>query len=722
MAQRKSQLHSGVGPDGISQEMTLDEEELGAEDMDGTASASHRSVEAHLDLLHHRMAAANFKKLQIDDTTHRRVVISGDDGGLSLEDSETVTLLQRAIELREDWVLRREKEEYELGLKCKRTEYTTFTPPYFDPFVKEVPNGTGEVCFWHDGVVNIFEDASALMRRKPYIKGKKWKKFVKAMQELIGICSNPNARTFSFKRLMLLRQKFNFHLIMNEADERLAQVAVPHRDFYNVRKVDTHVHHSGMMNQKHLLRFIQKKARDNGDELVLENRDDSSGPPLSLTQVFKSLDLAPYDLSVDTLDVHADNSTFHRFDRFNLKYNPCGQSRLREIFLKTDNFTGGRYLADITHEVISDLKEAKYQHAEYRISIYGKSPDEWDKLGHWFERHSIYSDNVRWLIQIPRLYAVYKKRNILSTFQEMLDNIFNPLFEATINPKSHPEVFRLLQQVVGIDSVDDESRPQSRLQLENCGPPEKWDGPDDPPYSYYSFYIYSNLFVLNKLRESKGFNVLKYRPHSGEAGVNDNLAVTYLLADGINHGIMLRKSPVLQYLYYLTQIGIAMSPLSNNHLFVEYPKNPFYNFFKQGLNVSLSTDDPLMFHYVTREPLMEEYSVAAQVWKLSNMDLCELARNSVLQSGFESCVKEHWLGKNYYLPGEHGNSIARTNIPNTRLRYRYETIIEELSLIYGGTPPTNIKILPSYVHRRENGFHDTPRNVSSDESEKASSS
>ena len=35
-----------------------------------------------------------------------------------------------------------------------------------------------------------------------------------------------------------------------------------------------------------------------------------------------------------------------------------------------------------------------------------------------------------------------------------------------------------------------------------------------------------------------------------------------------------------------------------------------------------------------QEPLMEEYSIAAQVWKLSTCDMCEIARNSVLQSGF----------------------------------------------------------------------------------------
>lgn len=35
-----------------------------------------------------------------------------------------------------------------------------------------------------------------------------------------------------------------------------------------------------------------------------------------------------------------------------------------------------------------------------------------------------------------------------------------------------------------------------------------------------------------------------------------------------------------------------------------------------------------------QEPLMEEYSIAAQVWKLSSCDMCELARYSVLMSGF----------------------------------------------------------------------------------------
>lgn len=36
---------------------------------------------------------------------------------------------------------------------------------------------------------------------------------------------------------------------------------------------------------------------------------------------------------------------------------------------------------------------------------------------------------------------------------------------------------------------------------------------------------------------------------------------------------------------------------------------------------------------------MEEYAIAAQVWKLSTCDLCEIARNSVLQSGLSHQVR-----------------------------------------------------------------------------------
>lgn len=57
------------------------------------------------------------------------------------------------------------------------------------------------------------------------------------------------------------------------------------------------------------------------------------------------------------------------------------------------------------------------------------------------------------------------------------------------------------------------------------------------------------------------------------------------------------QAPVLQYLYYLAQVGIAMSPLSNNSLFLSYHRNPLPEYLSRGLMVSLSTDDPLQFHF-----------------------------------------------------------------------------------------------------------------------------
>ena len=52
---------------------------------------------------------------------------------------------------------------------------------------------------------------------------------------------------------------------------------------------------------------------------------------------------------------------------------------------------------------MDDLNESKYQNAELRLSIYGRNRSEWDKLAKWAIENCVYSDNVRWLIQVPRL-------------------------------------------------------------------------------------------------------------------------------------------------------------------------------------------------------------------------------------------------------------------------------------------------------------------------------
>ncbi|KAL9128810.1 MAG: hypothetical protein Q9217_002591 [Psora testacea] len=509
----------------------------------------------------------------------------------------------------------------------------------------------------------------------PLVDVPKLRDYYIAMDEIQGVSSDGPTKSFAYRQLDILEGKFQLYFLVNSYQETADCKKVPHRDFYNVRKVDTHVHHSACMNQKHLLRFIKSKMKKFPHEVVMF-RD---GKELSLEQVFDSINLTAYDLSIDTLDMHAHTDSFHRFDKFNLKYNPIGESRLREIFLKTDNFIQGRYLAELTKEVISDLEASKYQFVEWRVSIYGRSIHEWDKLAAWVIDNKLISHNVRWLVQIPRLYSTYKATSQMESFESIVINIFQPLYQVTRDPSSNPKLHTFLQRVIGFDSVDDESKIETRL-YRKFPPPKEWNTKQNPPYTYWIYFLFANMTSLNVWRQRRGFNTFVLRPHCGEAGDIDHLASAVLCCHSISHGLMLRKVPLLQYIFYLDQIGIAMSPLSNNALFLSYDRNPFPKYFKRGLNVSLSTDDPLQFAF-TKEPLIEEYSVAAQIYRLSAVDMCELAHHSVVQSGFERELKKRWLGDYYHLSGVEGNRVAKSNVPDIRERFRFDTLREEIAML-----------------------------------------
>lgn len=555
-------------------------------------------------------------------------------------------------------------------------------PQNKDPWdVRQQHADTDMVIRMSKGIISVYENKEALERSKTKpLRYPPVTEFIEDVKYMCYMITDGPLKSFCYRRLCYLSSKYQLYALLNEMRELAAQKAVSHRDFYNIRKVDTHVHAASCMNQKHLLRFIKKTLKACKDDIVCK---DSDGKPMKLEEVFQSLKISSYDLSVDMLDVHADRNTFHRFDKFNAKYNPIGESRLREIFLKTDNYIQGRYFAQILKEVLYDLDESKYQNAELRLSIYGRNRQEWDNLATWAVNNNVYSDNLRWLIQIPRIYDIYRTNRMVETFEDILRNIFEPLFEATVTPSLHPELNTWLQYVSGFDSVDDESKHENPL-FDNLTPtPDNWRDEENPPYNYYLYYMYANMVILNQLRAERGMNTFVLRPHCGEAGNVQHLIGGFLLSQNISHGLLLRKVPVMQYLYYLAQIGIAMSPLSNNSLFLNYHRNPLPEFLCRGLIVSLSTDDPLQFHF-TKEPLMEEYSIAAQVWKLSSCDMCELARNSVLMSDFPHEVKQHFIGANYMREGVTSNDIKRTNVPDIRINYRYETLCYELRGLIGG--------------------------------------
>jgi AMP deaminase len=169
----------------------------------------------------------------------------------------------------------------------------------------------------------------------------------------------------------------------------------------------------------------------------------------------------------------------------------------------------------------------------------------------------------------------------------------------TLNPASNPRLHRFLQQVVGFDSVDDESKPVRRIHRKCvyargqgirrlCDLARAWRaqvpsasavGPCHRPALLVLYLLHVGqpsvaqpaappsrfLYVPDapgvradpdQAREVGSLSAtLVLRPHAGEAGQEalENLAVTYLLAQGINHGILLRKTPALQFLCVRTR-------------------------------------------------------------------------------------------------------------------------------------------------------------------------
>eukprot|EP01064_Diplonema_japonicum_P027334 TRINITY_DN3934_c1_g1_i1.p1 TRINITY_DN3934_c1_g1~~TRINITY_DN3934_c1_g1_i1.p1 ORF type:complete len:1503 (+),score=153.90 TRINITY_DN3934_c1_g1_i1:24-4532(+) len=496
--------------------------------------------------------------------------------------------------------------------------------------------------------------------------------FFKDFNTIHDIVENIHVKTMCHRRLQVLEHKFTLHMALNMKLENAAEDGGQSRDFYQASKVDTHIHAAAGMTARQLLEFIIDKAQNCLDDIV--QVDKTTASPITLRQLLKKLNISPSNLSVDTLNVQADATLFERFDNFNDKYNPMGNPDLRNLFLKTDNYMNGRYFAELAKSTFAQYTHDQYTYAEMRLSIYGRAGNEWTKLAAWFDTHGMASVHNKWMIQVPRIYPIFRKIGAINSFQGLLSNIFEPLWKVSLDPASDPKLHHFLKHMSGFDSVDNESTPDIAFPLV---PPSEWTSPENPPYGYWMYFMWANIKSINVFRRSKGLSTFSFRPHCGESGLADHLMFCYLTADHINHGVNLRLDPVLEYMYYISQIGIAVSPLSNNSLFLDYLQNPFPMFFRRGLYVSLSTDDPLQFHH-TQEPLIEEYSIASKVWKLNANDMCEIARNSVMQSGFDMDVKTRLVGDNWILTSSKGNDSKKTHLSNIRVAYRYETYHSEI--------------------------------------------
>jgi len=127
--------------------------------------------------------------------------------------------------------------------------------------------------------------------------------------------------------------------------------------------------------------------------------------------------------------------------------------------------------------------------------------------------------------------------------------------------------------------------------------------------------------------------------HAGEVGGPELIreSIDLLGSERIGHGIAVMRDPTLAEFLAARRIPLEICPTSNlctGALAKQAGKpgaslkdHPLANFIKQGLTVTLSTDDPAMFH----TDLLSEYSVAASLG-LSSQQLVQLAEESVSAS------------------------------------------------------------------------------------------
>ena len=62
---------------------------------------------------------------------------------------------------------------------------------------------------------------------------------------------------------------------------------------------------------------------------------------------------------------------------------------------------------------------------------------------------------------------VYRANNLVQNFEELLHNIFSPLFEVSINPASHPKLHRFLRQVSFNEKILHHSVPKTVRYSQN---------------------------------------------------------------------------------------------------------------------------------------------------------------------------------------------------------------------------------------------------------------
>ncbi|CAR29963.1 hypothetical protein ZYGR_0AD06540 [Zygosaccharomyces rouxii] len=601
-----------------------------------------------------------------------------------------------------------------------------------------------------------YRERNFLKPESPTIDLPGFEEFHNDLQFVIGVVQNDQLTRLSMRRLRYLKDKFELFQDLNAKAEKLQNKLVPYRDFYNSRKVDCDFNLSGCISQRQLSEFIWDKLNTEPNRVVYKT---AQGEEITLRQLFeigRSDDDEPIAIGLKLVDdqflewyrdVYL--ITLHVIpDLDPIEYlhgQPLRFYLLAKTFLEFDNYLEGEYLAQIFIDyVITNLEKAKYQTVQVSVDFQFQprgTPSFWERFSHWLVKWNVVSNNVRWNVRIKRVYSRLYHCDKVENFQDYLDLIFEPL----MSPENLEdiELQYLLSNLLNFDVVVCHSDDFIwHVFPDVLTKPKDWEAKgDNPTVTHYMYYIYAYLAILNSMRYENSLNTFTMRNYTSvlnnrtsQAGTvvdfNDqieSIVCNMLLCNGglLQAEPLWNSQSTLSYIFYLLQIPIVATPLSSvsdlsptpqqelkllppefrlRHFSgitqskqKTYTGNPFLEMLNVGMKVSLSSKSVLFNSSYTMDPIIEEYSVAASIYLLEAADLCELARNSVICSGYEGFYKRHWSGlridKTAY-PSEtvghidtwydtEPNTSERHNVPLIRRSFRKDTLHQEWCFILG---------------------------------------
>ncbi|KOH00594.1 metallo-dependent hydrolase superfamily protein DI49_1307 [Saccharomyces eubayanus] len=572
-------------------------------------------------------------------------------------------------------------------------------------------------------------------------------------ERCLRIIQDRSLSTFSEKRLQYLLNKFPVFQYLNSKEEMRQSKNVPHKDFYNCRKIDLNLLLSGCFSQWQLTEFIWSKLKKEPNKIIYQT---SNGRHITLIQLFK-VDFEEANTFSSGLKIIDDSflewykviylAKYHLINSDSETFIDPRDKQFRhyliaKTFLEFDNCINGEYLAELLQTfLIKPLETSKYQLCQLSVDFQfyfhnGNSDVDnwWMVFANWLNHYDLFSKNIHWNVRISRIYPALYHTGKIKSFQDYLDLIFKPLFntKSYIHKSLGPILSKFLSRIASFDLCIQDSDDYVWKQFTNVDClPENWtSNGDNPTISQYMYYVYANLAKLNHIRHALHQNTFTLRSSCSSTSMNrtsqfsntlnftehtESTLNNFLLSSGgfLNAENLWNAPPPLVYVFYLSQIPMVMAPLNSIvdskatiaqdqgpvGLVLEPPKpykmNPFMKFFEMGFRISLSSESILYNHSYTKEPIIEEYSVAASIYRLHSADLCELLRNSVITSGFADTLKNKWLGTslvshNYFMENigfvdnwydcKPDTSLDH-NVPAIRRQYRSKTLAGEWQLV-----------------------------------------